>query len=101
MQSTRKSPLAAAVTCLIALAAVPPAGSHPLDHVFDPYFRLPVRDNVGYSVRVGDVTGDGRDDIVFATVASSGTGAPDGNQVLVYRQAPNGTLLPPIRFAHT
>ena len=49
------------------------------------------------AVAVGDVTGDGRDDVVLTT---AGYSEPDTHHVFVYVQQPDGSLAPPRKYAY-
>jgi VCBS repeat protein/slime mold repeat-containing protein len=63
---------------------------------FDPYVTLP-SGSVPIAVAIGDVTGDGRPDVVMTT----GHYFDPGNdyKVLVYAQTADGNLAPPVRYS--
>lgn len=66
---------------------------------FDPFVTYPTGNFSPVAIAVADISGDGRSDVVVATLAS---GSPDtDNAVLVYRQAEDGTLLAPDRYQYT
>jgi hypothetical protein len=71
------------------------AGAYPL--VFAPAQELAPTNLYPEAVAIGDVTGDGRKDVVMST---GGWENPQYDwKVLLYRQLPNGTLAPPEVFA--
>jgi type VII secretion-associated serine protease mycosin len=65
--------------------------------LFDPAQLIPVNIEVE-SIRVGDVTGDGRDDIVFGSL-NEVLGSPDlQGKLFVVAQKPDGTLAAPVHY---
>ena len=101
MQGSWKRAFAPVVGCaMLGGTAMALAGGNPVvtAHTFDPSVLLPISGDVTWSVAVGDVTGDQRDDIVVVT--GYVLGSADDKKILVYRQAADGTLLAPLRFPH-
>lgn len=65
---------------------------------FDPYVQIPTYGEAE-SVAIGDVSGDGRDDLVVVTNAYFADAW--SNHVLIYAQLPDGTLAQPVAVAYT
>jgi hypothetical protein len=81
------------VTNMPAIAVhAPRTGVAPQGFFFDPAVTYPTGDEQA-SVAVGDISGDGRSDVV-AAVSTYGA----DNAVLIFRQAEDGTLLAPDRY---
>jgi hypothetical protein len=95
--ATSTPPLSSSLTASRAVAAQPPP-LRPVvaGHRFDPYVILPLAEYTAAALRIGDVTGDKRDDIVVVT--QQWNGSPDDLKLIVYRQSATGTLLPPERY---
>jgi hypothetical protein len=70
-------------------------GSNP-GSLFDPYEAIPVG-SWSEAVAIGDVSGDGRNDVVMTTSYYFGPGAD--YRLWVFVQAPDGTLTPPVSYA--
>ena len=87
--------LPAAIVVLTALAAVPPAGASPSPLRFDDWDYRYLGSRPA-SVAVGDVTGDGRNDVVLSTAFYFD---PENDyKLFLIRQLPDGSLGPPERF---
>jgi hypothetical protein len=81
------------VTNMPAIAVhAPRTGVAPQGFFFDPAVTYPTGDEQA-AVAVGDISGDGRSDVV-AAVSNQGA----DNAVLIFRQAEDGTLLAPDRY---
>ncbi|MCI4566812.1 VCBS repeat-containing protein [Lysobacter sp. CFH 32150] len=66
---------------------------------FEQYASYPIAGTTTNAVAIGDVTGDGRGDVIVATGMNSNPAGPNDNKVFIYAQHPNGGLKPPISFA--
>jgi hypothetical protein len=65
--------------------------------VFDRYLTLPIGSSA-QAVAIGDVTGDGRNDVVVLTSPYSGNDSID-NKLLVYPQNGSGALGAPVKYS--
>src|SRR5919197_2639401 len=93
MGRARARPLVAALAVAAFLAtATSAAGADPL---FQPYQAIPVG-SWPDAVAIGDVTGDGRNDVVMTTHFYFDD-AHD-YRLWVFAQAPDGTLSPPVPY---
>jgi hypothetical protein len=89
-----KHRLGAALALALSFSAVAHAGTFG----FDPYSQLPTYGEAE-AVAIGDVDGDGRDDLVVVTNAYFAN--TWSNHVLVYPQQADGTLAQPVAIPYT
>jgi hypothetical protein len=87
--------LPAAIVILTALAVVPPAGASPNPLRFDDWDYRYVGSRPA-SVAIGDVTGDGRNDVVLSTAFYFDQ--DNDYKLFLIRQLRDGSLGPPERF---
>ena len=96
MRGTRRLFVLLAAACSAGFLCSP-AGAGPNPLRFDAPQGLATFSSAPDSIAVGDVTGDGRDDIVMSTTYQLPL-TPNDWKLFLWEQRADGTLAPPVRF---